>query len=232
MEKNFITTLIEFFKNLFTSGQKEPETFIPSVPEKNEHEPVVEDNEPENTDSGNTTIITHNVIENNDMEEKNELFLELKRIVTNNTYTIGHLYINGEYVCDTIEDADRGLKNSMQLSEINKKKIHGKTAIPTGTYDIAMNVKSPKYSDFNRYKWAKDFDGYLPRLLNVPGYEGVLIHVGNKPEDTEGCLLVGFNKSKGMVSDSTTTFKLLMNKYLLPAYKQNTKISIKITAEY
>ena len=88
-------------------------------------------------------------------------------------------------------------------------------------------------SDFERYKWAKDYDGYLPRLLNVPGFEGVLIHVGNYANpDSLGCILGGFNKAKGMVTDSTTTFKMLMNKYLVPASKQNTTISIKIIAQY
>ena len=51
----------------------------------------------------------------------------------------------------------------------------------------------------------------LPRLVNVPGYEGVLIHVGNTADDTSGCLLVGRNKVVGKVTESTATFVELMN---------------------
>ena len=161
-----------------------------------------------------------------------DLILELKRIYTCNTYTIGKLYINGEYVCDTIEDADRGLRSDMPLKEIKAKKVYGETAVPTGTYEITMDVKSSKYSDFNRYSWAKPYNGYLPRLLDVPGFDGVLIHVGNYAKDSLGCILVGLNKAKGCVSDSTITFNLLMDKYLLPAKEKGVKFSIKITSEY
>ena len=70
-------------------------------------------------------------------------------------------------------------------------KIYGKTAIPTGTYKIVMNVVS---ETFKNRSWAKPYGGKLPRLVNVPGYEGVLIHVGNTADDTSGCLLVGRNK--------------------------------------
>lgn len=223
MEKGFFARIISWFKSLFLRGQ---ETIVVPNPDV---DPTTE------PDTGTTvTAITPITIDDTDMiEDNNELNLELRRIFTNSGYTIGHLFINGEYVCDTIEDADRGLRSDMPLKEIKAKKVYGETAIPTGTYDITMNTKSQKYSDFERYKWAKDYDGYLPRLLNVPGFEGVLIHVGNYANpDSLGCILVGFNKAKGMVTDSTTTFKMLMNKYLVPASKQNTKISIKIIAQY
>lgn len=222
MEKGFFARIISWLKSLFL---REQETIVVPNPDV---DPITE------PDTGTTvTAITPITIDDTDMIEDNELNLELRRIFTNSGYTIGHLFINGEYVCDTIEDADRGLRSDMPLKEIKAKKVYGETAIPTGTYDITMNTKSQKYSDFERYKWAKDYDGYLPRLLNVPGFDGVLIHVGNYANpDSLGCILVGFNKAKGMVTDSTTTFKMLMNKYLVPASKQNTKISIKIIAQY
>jgi hypothetical protein len=49
-------------------------------------------------------------------------------------------------------------------------------------------------------------DGYMPRLVNVTGFEGVLIHVGNTAKDTEGCLLVGKNTKVGKVLESRQTF--------------------------
>lgn len=133
--------------------------------------------------------------------------LLLRRIFKGPRYTIGKLFINGVYECDTLEDQDRGLTSQMSLEEIKAKKVYGVTAIPTGTYSINMTTVSPKFKD---RAWAKPYKGILPRLENVKGYEGVLIHVGNKAEDTLGCILVGENKVKGQVINSTETFYELM----------------------
>lgn len=132
--------------------------------------------------------------------------LLLRRIARRDTYTIGHLYIDGRYFCDTIEDKDRGLRQDMQPSVIRATKRKGVTAIPTGRYRVTMDVRSPKFS---QKKYEKNYgfcDGYLPRLINVPGFEGVLIHVGNTARDTEGCLLVGKNTRVGKVLESRVTF--------------------------
>lgn len=148
--------------------------------------------------------------------------LKLDRKYKKPNYTIGKLYINDKYFCDTIEDADRGLKDSMSESEIKLKKVYSKTAIPTGTYEIIMNTISPK---FKNRSWAKPYGGKLPRLLNVKGFDGVLIHVGNKPEDSLGCILVGKNNIKGQVTESTITFNKLM-KELLQAHLKKEQITI------
>ena len=105
--------------------------------------------------------------------------LELKRIAKKDKYTIGHLYVDNKFFCDTLEDPDRGLTSTMNLTEIKSKKIKGDTAIPTGTYKITLDVVSPKYSNFSKYPYVKFCGGKMPRLLNIPGYEGVLIHAGN-----------------------------------------------------
>lgn len=133
--------------------------------------------------------------------------LLLRRIFKGPSYTIGKLFINGVYECDTLEDQDRGLTSQMSLEEIKAKKVYGVTAIPTGTYSINMTTVSPKFKD---RAWAKPYKGILPRLENVKGYEGVLIHVGNKAEDTLGCILVGENRIKGQVVNSTACFYALM----------------------
>lgn len=135
------------------------------------------------------------------------MILELHRIYKGPSYTIGHLYIDGSYFCDTLEDKDRGLESSMSVDSINKIKVHGTTAIPTGTYNITLDVVSPRFSTKSFYKNV--CNGKLPRLLNVKGFEGVLIHSGNKPEDTEGCIIVGYNKVKGQVISSKDTFEKL-----------------------
>ena len=132
--------------------------------------------------------------------------LLLKRIARRETYTIGHLYIDGRYFCDAIEDKDRGLRQDMQVSVIRSIKRKGVTAIPVGRYRVTLDVRSQKFS---QKKYEKNYgfcDGYLPRLINVPGFEGVLIHVGNTAKDTEGCLLVGKNTKVGKVLESRVTF--------------------------
>lgn len=135
--------------------------------------------------------------------------LLLKRIAKKEKYTIGKLYIDGEYFCDTIEDKDRGLTQSMSVSEIKKIKVKSQTAIPTGTYNVALNVVSPK---FKGKTWAKPYGGKVPRLLDVPGYEGVLIHPGTDENSTAGCLIVGQNKVVGKVINSQSTFHSLMSR--------------------
>lgn len=110
--------------------------------------------------------------------------LELQRIYQGD-YTIGHLYLNDEYFCDTLEP------------KVRETKIKGKTAIPTGTYKIQI-THSPK------------FKRKLPLLLNVPDFKGVRIHNGNSKKDTAGCILVGFNTIKGQLTDSRKTLNRLM----------------------
>lgn len=123
------------------------------------------------------------------------MLIELKRIAKKPTYTIGKLYIDGTYFCDTIEDTDRGLSISDDLQKINRIKVKGKTAIPIGQY-----VVTKTYS--NRFKRNM----YL--LNNVPGFAGIRIHSGNTAEHTEGCLILGKNKAVGKVLESKATVKL------------------------
>ena len=150
--------------------------------------------------------------------------LFLNRHYKGESYTIGKLYIDGEYFCDTIEDKDRGLFQNMPLEQIKEKKVMHQTAIPTGTYKITLNVQSPKYSQRKQYDFC---DGYLPRLIDVPGFDGVLIHIGNKAGDSSGCILVGENKVKGQVINSTVTFKKLYE-ILNKAKENNEDIEITI----
>jgi len=149
--------------------------------------------------------------------------LLLKRIAKKASYTIGKLYIDGKYFCDTVEDTDRGLKQSMSLSQIQKIKVTHKTAIPTGTYNVTLNVVSPRLG-VKEFYIKNANKGRVPRLLNVPGFEGVLIHVGNTAEDSSGCIIVGKNKEVGKVLDSRNTFIELYKKL----QEGSAKISITI----
>ena len=132
--------------------------------------------------------------------------LKLKRIAKRDTYTIGRLYVDGVRFCDTIEDKDRGLTQGMARAAIKRVKVQNETAIPTGTYLVTLGVKSPRLSQKNAYDFC---NGYVPRLVNVPGFEGVLIHIGNTAKDSAGCILVGENKVVGKVVNSTETFHRL-----------------------
>lgn len=132
--------------------------------------------------------------------------LELTRLFFQDTYTIGKLYVDGQYFCDTLEDKVRDLSR--------EKKIPGQTAIPAGVYEIIVNV-SPR------------FKRKLPRLLDIPGFEGILIHRGNTPEDTAGCILVGENKAKGKVINSTG-YEIKLTEMLERAMQKNDKIIISV----
>ncbi len=126
------------------------------------------------------------------------------------TYTIGRLYVDGKFICNTLEDKDRNLKQTMPLKEIKKIKVPNKTAIPTGTYEITLDIVSPKFGSKSFYKEV--CNGKLPRLLNVPGFDGILIHVGegsNGARLTSGCILVGNNTIIGGLTQSKETFKKL-----------------------
>lgn len=153
------------------------------------------------------------------------LTLHLKRSYKGPQYTIGHLYIQNQFFCDTLEDTDRKLKDEMTEEQITQIKVYGETAIPTGTYHIDMDTISPKFK--NRV-WAKPYKGKIPAITSVKGFSGVLIHPGNKASDTFGCILVGQNQAKGQVLNSQNIFHELMKKYLIPAHNRGEEIKIVI----
>jgi len=143
-------------------------------------------------------------------------------------YTIGRMYIDGQLFCNTLEDKDRGLSDSMSVEEIKKLKVYGKTAVPTGTYTVTVNVVSPKFSKKQFYREV--CKGRVPRLLNVKGYDGILIHVGdgaNGQYNTAGCVLVGKNTIVGGLTQGKETFKALYSK-LSEANSRGEKITITI----
>ena len=140
------------------------------------------------------------------------------------TYTIGNLYINGVLFSNTLEDKDRCLTSSMTLEEINKKKIYGQTAIPSGTYEVKMTYSNR----FHSRAWGKKYDGKVPELINVKGFGGVRIHPGNKAADTLGCILVGKNSAVGMVTNSQAYYFKLLDNYIVPAVKKGEKITLTI----
>lgn len=151
--------------------------------------------------------------------------LRIDRKYKKQSYTISNLYIDGKWFCNCLEDADRGLDDSMSEDLIRTLKKPSITAIPRGTYEITLDVVSPKYSKVQFYKDI--CNGKVPRLKNVKGFDGILIHAGNTDKDSSGCLLVGQNKVKGQVVNSKETFKQLY-KLLQDGKSRGEKITIKI----
>jgi hypothetical protein len=131
--------------------------------------------------------------------------IKLERYVFTDTFTIGKMYIDGNFECYTIEDTDRFLEeeyiNKLEKAVKTGKKVYGKTAIPKGTYRISITF-SPKYQRM------------LPLLENVPGFSGIRIHSGNSAKDTDGCILPGVSADteKGYVHESRKAFLRLFDK--------------------
>ena len=154
--------------------------------------------------------------------------LKLVRKYRCSNYCIDKLYINNEYFSDALEDPDRSLTDSMSLEEIKKINIKDNTCIHYGTYNITLDVYSPKFGNKSYYKEV--CNGKVPRLLNVKGFDGILIHVGDGPNGhrlTEGCILVGRNTIKGGLTEGKKYFQLLYN-LMLEDKKRGEKIKITI----
>lgn len=115
--------------------------------------------------------------------------LRLERKHFKDTYTIGNLYVDDTFFSNTLEDKNRDVNKNGKFDN-GESKVYGETCIPFGTYKVVVNM-SPK------------FKRELPRLLDVPSFEGILIHRGNTAEDSAGCILVGENKEVGKVLNST-----------------------------
>lgn len=140
--------------------------------------------------------------------------LKLIRRYKKHSYTIGDLYVNSVWFSNTLEDADRGLKDEMDLDLIQALKKPNITAIPTGTYKVLITY-SPRFKQ------------RMPILMNVKGFEGIRIHSGNTHKDTSGCLLVGENKEKGKVLNSKITYTKLFN-LINDALENNEEVTITI----
>jgi hypothetical protein len=138
--------------------------------------------------------------------------LTLKRTGFGLNATLGELSVDGVFECYTLEDFVRAPA---------APKVFGETAIPTGTYPVTIE-RSPRFSALAGH------DVLTPRLHNVPGFDGVLIHPGNGPEDTEGCILVGRAKvGPARIGESRKAYDALFLK-LFAAHDRGEAITISI----
>ena len=118
--------------------------------------------------------------------------LTLQRYLFAEDYTMGLLFIDGVYFCDTIEDKYRG-------QDLKKTKVMNETCIPYGVYDIKITY-SPKYKK------------NMPQILDVPYFTGVRIHSGNTAKDSFGCVIVGVKCENGKVAESRKTYNALLKR--------------------
>lgn len=130
------------------------------------------------------------------------------------TYTIGNVFVDGQWFSNSLENKDRGLDQSMPLSQLKKLKKYGITAIPTGRYE----VKS--------YFWPKYRKTY-PLLMNVPAFTGILIHGMQNASQSLGCIGIGENKRKGEILNSQVYVRRL-TEMLISAEKKGEKTYITI----
>lgn len=114
----------------------------------------------------------------------------------NGKATIGQLYINDVYHSFTLEDKVR--EDARPVTEWKVKK---ETAIPSGTYDVVIDMSAR-------------FKRLMAHVLNVPGFDGIRIHSGNTDADTEGCILLGRTHDQGadFIGESTLAFNAFFPK--------------------
>lgn len=152
--------------------------------------------------------------------------IRIRRVSHSEKSTIGELSLEEcGFLCHTLEDKDRGLAKPITAEEVKKVKVAGATAIPAGEYDVVL-VVSPSMKN---KPYAKQYGGRFPCLLNVPGFEGILIHPGNTDADTRGCILVGDYDpaAPDRITGSVNAYEDLM-RYLWAAYKNKDKITLTI----
>ncbi len=140
--------------------------------------------------------------------------MELKviRYYDDGKSTLGLLYVDGKFECETLEDEKR------------EKKIMAETRIPEGTYEIKLRTEGTHHNDYIK-KFPADHIGML-HVTNVPNFEFILIHIGNTEKDTAGCLLVGKKDDTGTITSSTDTYLKLYRK-VAPVLKEGKKVTIK-----
>lgn len=101
--------------------------------------------------------------------------LLVKKIAETPDSTLSVLYVDGAHFCFILEDGHRAAK------------VKHQTRVPDGTYQLAPRRAG---SFFNKYRQQHGHQ-FVPHLLNVPGFEYILIHKGNTVADSSGCLIVG-----------------------------------------
>ena len=153
--------------------------------------------------------------------------IKVKRTARKSTYTIGKVTIDGKAFCDSLEDTDRGVTQIMPFTSTGGakgywvtpdhgiiEKVYGKTAIPTGRYDVCS------------YYWEKHAC-YVPMLLRVPGFTGILMHNGMTADHSEGCILLGKNNVVGRLDGSRMYTDALVARIIAAEHRRE-KVTVEV----
>ena len=140
--------------------------------------------------------------------------LRLQRKYLGEEYTIGTLFMDGIYLCETVEDKVRDLNKDGDLDDPGEGKVYAQTAIPYGLYKLDLTM-SPKFTRL------------LPIVLNVKDFVGIRIHRGNSADDSAGCILPGENKVKGGVIHSTE-YEMKIVERMLQAVRNGEEMTLEI----
>jgi hypothetical protein len=129
--------------------------------------------------------------------------LKVLRFSSQEDSTSGLLFLEGKkglkFLCYTLEDEKRNLK------------VKGETRVPAGIYEIKLRTKGGFHEKYKK-RFSSIHKGML-HVINVPGFEYILIHTGNTDEHTAGCLLVGDSQENnviikdGFIGKSTNAYK-------------------------
>lgn len=141
--------------------------------------------------------------------------IRVDREIYRENCTIGKLYIDDVFQCFTLEDTVRV-----------GAKLYGKTAIPAGTYPMELRTEGTTH-----YRYEKQFPGIHKgtlHILDIPGYQYVLIHIGNTPADTLGCILVGLDYSGGDRIERSTAAYLKIYPVIAKALDAGENVEIEV----
>ena len=141
--------------------------------------------------------------------------LLVKRYKQESEFTIGDLYIDGVKECKTLED------------QYQKVKVMHETRIPAGTYNISLRTFGGHHERY-KVKFPEVHKGML-WIRDVPGFSDILIHIGNRDDDSSGCILVGtlVDEKQGILYKSTEAYLRLYHK-VIDAFAKGHKIEITI----
>lgn len=120
------------------------------------------------------------------------MIVSVQRQIVSPNSTIGHLVVRNKE-CFTLEDP------------IRKIKVHGATAIPAGQYVLKLRREGSM-----DLRYAARFGNWHRGMLwlqDVPHFEYVYLHIGNSPDDTEGCILVGSSVGRDFISGSEIAYR-------------------------
>ncbi len=105
--------------------------------------------------------------------------IRVDRYLSTNEATLSRIYIDGVFECYGLED------------EFRETKVSGETRIPAGTYKVTLRTEGGFHARYSKDRRFRDIHIGMPWVRDVPGFEWILIHVGNFEDDTDGCLLLG-----------------------------------------